>query len=215
MRIDAPVLRNVGYALFQAAGCPTDRARLVVDHLVDSNLYGHDSHGVIRIPQYLGAIREGLAGPTRDPVVVRDAPSAAVVDAKGGLGQVGATYAARLAMSKARQHGVATVTLRNTGHIGRVGAYALMAARAGMIGQVFVNNGRQGYHVATSGGIEGRLSTNPIAFAAPCREAPPVLVDMTTSVVPEGKIRVALSRSKGGNKSRVSHTFPLHVDKAE
>jgi uncharacterized oxidoreductase len=118
------------------------------------------------------------------------------VDAHGALGQVGATFAMNLAIEKARQHGISTVTLRNTSHIGRAGAYPLMAARAGLIGLAFVNAGRLGYQIAPFGGLDGRLSTNPIAFSAPRREDNPILVDMTTSVVAEGKVRVALNQGK-------------------
>ena len=92
-----------------------------------------------------------------------------------------------LAMEKARQYGTSTVVLRNTSHVGRAGAYALMAARSEMMGLVFVNAGRLGYQIAPYGGIDGRLSTNPIAFSAPRRDENPLLIDMTTSVVAEGK----------------------------
>lgn len=188
-------LREVGYQLFEASGCTADDARAVVDHLVESNLFGHDSHGAIRYYEYTRAIREGRFQPRATPEIVRDYPSTAVVDAGGALGQVGATFAMNLAIDKARQQGLATVTLRNTSHVGRAGAYPLMAARQGnMIGLAFVNAGRLGYQIAPFGGLEGRISTNPIAFSAPRPETDPILVDMTTSVVAEGKVRVAINQ---------------------
>ena len=187
-------LRQIGYDLFEAAGCRPEDARAVVDHLVESNLYGHDSHGAIRFYEYARSIREGRFNPQAAPKVVRDYASAAVVDAGGALGQVGATFATTLAMEKAREHGVASVTLRNTSHIGRAGAYPLMVAREGMLGLIFVNAGQLGYQVAPFGGIDGRLSTNPIAFSSPLRDEDPLLVDLTTSVVAEGKIRVAVNQ---------------------
>ena len=190
-------LREIGYQLFEASGCTAEDARAVVDHLVESNLFGHDSHGAIRYYEYTRAIREGRFQPRATPEVVRDKPSTAVVDAGGALGQVGATFAMNLAIEKARQNGLATVTLRNTSHVGRAGAYPLMAARQkDMIGLAFVNAGRLGYQIAPFGGLEGRLSTNPIAFAAPRPEADPILVDMTTSVVAEGKVRVAINQGR-------------------
>ena len=164
-----------------------------MDHLVESNLFGHDSHGAIRFYEYARAVREGRFQPRAVPVVVEEYPCLAVVDAKGAMGQVGATFAAKLASEKARIHGVGCVALRNTSHIGRAGAYPLMAAREGLIGLIFVNAGHLGYQIAPFGGIDGRLSTNPIAFAAPRREAEPILVDLTTSVVAEGKVRVAIN----------------------
>ena len=189
-------LREVGYQLFEAAGCKPEDARVVVDHLVESNLFGHDSHGAIRYGEYLRAIREGRFQPQETPEIVADNPCTAVVDAHGALGQIGATFAMDLAIKKAQQHGVGTVTLRNTSHVGRVGAYPLMAARTEMIGLAFVNAGRLGYQIAPFGGVDGRLSTNPIAFAAPRREATPIYVDMTTSVAAEGKIRVAINQGR-------------------
>lgn len=110
------------------------------------------------------------------------------------MGQVGATFATELAIEKAKQYGVATVTLRNTSHVGRIGAYPLMVAREGMIGQAFVNAGDLGYQIAPYGGLDGKLSTNPLSFGAPRRDADPLLVDMTTSTVAEGKIRVAINK---------------------
>lgn len=187
-------LRDIGYQLFQAAGCREEDARAVVDHLVESNLFGHDSHGAIRMYEYVRAIREGRFNPTAKPEVVKDHKVTVVVDAGNAMGQVGATFATELAMQKAREYGVGSVSLRNTSHVGRVGAYPLMAAREGFIGQIFVNAGDLGYQIAPFGGIDGRLSTNPIAFSAPRRNEEPLLVDMTTSVVAEGKIRVALNR---------------------
>ena len=188
-------LREVGYQLFEASGCTADDARAVVDHLVESNLFGHDSHGAIRYYEYTRAIREGRFQPRATPEIVREKPSTAVVDAGGALGQVGATFAMNLAIEKARQHGLATVTLRNTSHVGRAGAYPLMAARQkNMIGLAFVNAGRLGYQIAPFGGLEGRISTNPIAFSAPRPDSDPILVDMTTSVVAEGKVRVAINQ---------------------
>ena len=187
-------LREIGYELFAAAGCREEDGKAVVDHLVESNLFGHDSHGAIRFYEYARAIQEGRFNPQAKPVVVRDHPAAAVVDACNAMGQVGATFATELAIEKAKSCGVATVALRNTSHIGRVGAYPLMAAKKGFIGQVFVNAGPLGYQIAPFGGLDGKLSTNPLAFSAPRRNDEPLMVDMTTSVIAEGKIRVALNK---------------------
>ena len=189
-------LRRIGYELFEAAGCSPDDAPTIVDHLVESHLFGHDSHGALRFGEYLRAIREGRFQPRATPEVISEKPCTAVVDGHGALGQIGATFAQSLAIEKARQYGTATVTLRNTSHIGRAGAYPLMAARSELMGLAFVNGGHLGYQVAPFGGIDGRLSTNPIAFAAPRRDADPILVDMTTSVVAEGKIRIAINHQK-------------------
>ena len=195
-RFRPEVLLEIGCELFVAAGCTPSDARTVVDHLVESNLFGHDSHGVIRYPEYMRAIREGRYQARADPEVVQDTPCTAVVDARGALGQIGAHFATELAIEKAQKQGVASVSLRNTCHIGRVGAYPLMAARAGTMAQVFANGGHFGGQVVPFGGIDGRLCTDPLAFAAPRREADPILLDMTTSVVAEGKVRVASYRGE-------------------
>lgn len=188
-------LHRIGCEVLEAAGCTADDARSVVDHLVDSNLFGHDSHGAIRLPEYVKAIKdEGRFKARADVRIVRESPCTAVVDNGGALGQVGGSFAMRLAMEKARNHGTATVSLRRTSHVGRVGAYPLMAAREGLIGLAFVNAGRFGRQIPPFGGIDGRISTNPIAFSAPRRNADPVLVDLTTSVVAEGKVRVAANK---------------------
>ena len=193
-RFTSQELREIGYSLFHASGCGDEDVKAVVDHLVESNLFGHDSHGAIRFSEYARAIREGRFQPNATPKIVKDHPATAVVDAGGAMGQVGATFATKLAMEKARACGIGTVALRNTSHIGRVGAYPLAAAKQGFIAQIFANAGQLGYQIAPFGGIDGKLSTNPLAFSAPRKEAPPIMVDMTTSVVAEGKIRVALNK---------------------
>ena len=187
-------LRQLGYNLFEKCGCSPEDARTVTDHLVDSSLYGHDSHGTIRLYEYVNQIREGRFNPRGTPKIVQEKACTAVVDGDGVLGQVGGTFAARLAIHKAREKGVGVVALRNTAHVGRAGAYPLMAAREGLLGLVFVNAGKLGRQIAPFGGLDGKLSTNPIAFAAPRRNADPVMVDMTTSVVAEGKVRIYQNR---------------------
>jgi hydroxycarboxylate dehydrogenase B len=193
-RVDADELRRIGYELFEKAGCSPTDARTVVDHLVDSSLYGHDSHGQIRIYEYIRHIQDGIFDPKGQPHVETDRPCAATVNGGGALGQIGGAFATQLAADKAREYGVATVTLRNTSHVGRVGAYPLQIARQGQIGLVFCNAGNLGRQITPYGGLDGKLSTNPIAFAAPRRNADPILVDMTTSVCAEGKIRVASNK---------------------
>ena len=195
--VTADALRRIGCEFFTALGCRPGDARVVTDHLVQSNLYGHDSHGVVRMEQYWRAAREErVVDPQAQPEIVREHPCTAVVDAHHGFGQVGAVFATKLLIEKARQNGIASVSLRNTSHVGRVGEYPRLAAEAGLIGLIFVNAGRLGFQVAPFGGIDGRLGTNPLAFAAPRRDAPPFFVDMTTSTVADGKIKVAANQGK-------------------
>ena len=184
-------LREIGCRMFRAAGCGEDDARIVSDHLVESNLFGHDSHGALRFYDYCEGIRNGRYTLDGRPCVVKESGCTAVVDGQGSLGPVGATFAIQLAMTKAAAQGVAVVVLRNTSHIGRVGAYPLIAAREGFIAQLFVNAGHLGYQIAPFGGIDGRLSSNPIAFAAPRRDEPPIMLDMTTCMAAVAKVWVA------------------------
>lgn len=187
-------LQTLGYALFEACGCSPEAARTVVDHLVESSLFGHDSHGTLRFYEYVHQMRAGTFDPAGSPRILRDRACTAVVDGGGAMGQVGAGFAMDLAMAKAREHGVGVVTLRNTSHVGRIGAYPLQAARGGLIGMAQVNAGNLGRQIAPFGGLDGKLSTNPIAWASPRRDADPLMVDMTTSVSAEGKLRVAQNR---------------------
>ena len=195
-RFKPDTLRLIGYQLFEAAGCSPEDARFVTHHLVESNLFGHDSHGVIRYIEYIQAIREGRFQVQGSPRIIRENACTAVVDGGAALGQLGGRFAMQLAMKKAREQGLGAVALRNTSHLGRIGAYPLMAAEEGLIALAFVNAGRLGYQIAPYGGIDGRLSTNPIAFAAPRRGAKPIMVDMTTSVAAEGKVRVAVNEGR-------------------
>lgn len=195
--VTADALRHIGYAFFAAVGCRPADAKIVTDHLVQSNLYGHDSHGIVHMERYGRAVQdEQRVDPRAVPEIVREHPCTAVVDAHHGFGQVGATFATKLLIEKAQQYGVASVSLRNTSHIGRVAAYPLTVAEAGMIGLIYVNAGRMGFQVAPFGGIDGRLGTNPLAFAAPRRAAAPILVDMTSSTVADGKIYLAANQGK-------------------
>jgi uncharacterized oxidoreductase len=172
-----------------ALGSSGEGAGVVAEHLVSSNLAGHDSHGVLRLLQYAQHVREGKIQPSASPRVVRETESTAVLDGSLAWGQVVAKRAVDLAAEKARDHGVAAVAVRNCYHVGRVGVYPLLAARAGFIAQVFCN-GHGIARVAPWGGTDARLATNPVALAVPTR-GEPVLVDITTSVVAEGKVRVA------------------------
>ena len=195
-RFSPDTLASIGHEIFAALGCSDADATTVADHLVESSLFGHDSHGTLRFYEYIEFIRNGHWNPNSEPRIIREKPCTAVVDGGGAMGQVGGTFATHLAIDKARQHGVATVTLRNTSHVGRCGAYPLLAARNGMIGLVFVNAGALGRQTAPYGGTEGKLSTNPIAFAAPRRDRDPIMVDMATSTTAEGKIRVYHNRNE-------------------
>ena len=188
--IGAPELTEFATGLFVAVGVPADDARVVAQSLVGANLRGHDSHGVMRIPQYVGFLERGEYRTGVDLVVEHETPAVVACDARWGLGQVQAHRLLDLLIPKARALGVAAGSLRDCGHIGRLGEYAERAAEAGIILLATVNNGGSGQRVAPPGGIEPRLGTNPLCVAVPTDRRSPVVLDFGTSVVAEGKVRV-------------------------
>lgn len=192
----ADYLKRISKEMFLAAGIPAEDAELVADSLVTSNLMGMDSHGVIRVIQYLDLIAEGKIAPGARLEIVTDAPAMAVARGGWGIGQVIARQAATLAVEKARQCGIGAVSVGECSHTGRVGEHTAWVAEQGMLGLATVNSHGAATHVAPWGGREGRLSTNPISFAAPMPDGPPLVVDVATSVTAEGKIRVARNSGK-------------------
>jgi hydroxycarboxylate dehydrogenase B len=188
-------LRDLVQAIFEAAGSAAAEARLVADHLIEANLMGHDSHGVIRVAPYIELLRSGKWAANRHIEIVKDAGALVVVDGGQGIGQVIAKEAIDLGIERARAHGVAVVGVRNSAHMGRIGAWAEQAAAAGMVSLHFVNTTGFGIQVAPFGGTDRRLSVNPIALGAPRPGKEPLIHDMSTGTIAAGKVRVA--RNKG------------------
>lgn len=176
--------------IFEGAGMSGEEARRVAHSLVLSNLMGHDSHGVIRVVQYVKALEDGIVKAGQRIRVVQEADASAVADGGWGFGQTVCRQAMELAMDKARARSVAVVELFNSSHIGRLGEYVEMAAEADMIGIVMCNNHGGGRLLSPFGGLDARMSPNPLAVGIPTGKAFPIVVDMTTSVVAEGKIRL-------------------------
>jgi uncharacterized oxidoreductase len=193
-RLQAEPLLAFVTDIVAAIGSSSDAARTVAEHLVTANLAGHDSHGVIRLKQYAEHARAGKVDPTARPVALRERGATALVDGNLAWGQVTAMFAMDLAVAKAKAHGSGAVCVRNCYHVGRVGVYPLRAAREGFIAIVFANTYGVA-RVAPWGGTEPRLATNPIAAAVPTR-GEPFLLDITTSVVAEGKVRLAKNEGR-------------------
>jgi uncharacterized oxidoreductase len=175
-------------ALFRAAGAPADEAALTADHLVTSSLMGCDSHGIMRVPEYLVQVAEGTIVPGAPVVIERRSGATALVDCGRNLGPVGATRAMEVAIAIAGESGVACVTTHRCNHVARLGAYAQQAAERGLIAIATCNSPIGGHFVIPWGGKEGRLATNPIAYGVPTG-GDPILADFATSVAPEGKVR--------------------------
>jgi LDH2 family malate/lactate/ureidoglycolate dehydrogenase len=185
-------LGTITTAIFQAAGVPEGVATRVSASLVEANLTGHDSHGVIRIPQYLEKLREGQVDPRAKIEVLAETATTARLDAHWGFGQPAADQGMRIAIDKARTAQVGVVTMRHSNHIGRLGEYSMMAADHDFIGLVCCNSSLL---AAPYGGMHRILSTNPISCALPAGRRGAFLLDFATTTYAEGKIRVA--REKG------------------
>jgi uncharacterized oxidoreductase len=194
MNIQADPLKRLTAAIFHAAGCQPPEAQRIGHYLVEANLAGHDSHGVIRIPSYVEWLRTGQVLPNKSLKIVFENEGIAVTDGEFGFGQTLGEQAMRLGIDKAARHGVAVVALRNSGHLGQIGAWALMAARAGKLSLHFVNTSGAGLLMAPYGGINRRLSANPVAAGVPVKNGQPIVFDISTSTIAEGKIRVALNK---------------------
>jgi hydroxycarboxylate dehydrogenase B len=196
MNIDVPAegLTDLCADVFERVGSSVEEARRVAVSLVGANLTGHDSHGAIRLPRYVDWVRSGDITPNQTIETIVDLPVLAVVDGRFGFGQTVAPLAVAIGIEKAKAAGLSAVSLRNAGHIGRVGEWAEIAAAAGLISIHFVNVAGS-VLVAPFGGIERRLSTAPFCVAVPRQGDEPVVLDFATSLVAEGKVAVA---SRGG-----------------
>jgi len=185
-----PAIARLAEAILVAAGAAPDEATIVAHYLIAADLAGHASHGVMRVKQYVEQIRKGEIVCGVVPQTVYEGPGFAVLEGGLGFGQIGAAAAARMACDKAAIQGIAIVSLRNSAHVGRLGDWVELAARAGCISFHFVNTLSMP-RVAPWGGKEGRLSTNPLAWGMPVAGSEPIVVDLTTSVVAEGRVRLA------------------------
>ena len=187
-------LTELALNIFMAAGCDRVEAEKVARRLVDANLVGHDSHGAIRIPPYVQWLRDGKVFANQSIQIVTDNDAVTVVDGQFGLGQSIGEQAIQLGIDKARKHGVSVIALRNSGHLGRIGDWAEMAAGNGMCSLHFVNTSGAGMLVAPFGGIDRRLSANPFAAGVPTGNGAPLILDMSACTIAEGKVRVALNK---------------------
>ena len=194
--IKAETLERLTRDIFAAWGVPRDDAACVAQQLVLANLRGHDSHGVIRIPQYVRGLKTGEINPTPRITTVMDLPVIAGIDGDRGLGQVVARHGTAVAIDKAKAQGLSAVTLRGATHIGRLADYAETVAAAGLVGMVWAN-AVGGLNVAPWGGAARRLGTNPHAVAIPGPHGTVAMShDFATSVWAEGKLRVKFNRGE-------------------
>src|SRR5215510_3854591 len=189
-------LKQITCDIFIEAGAKRDEAQIVADALVRANEAGHDSHGVLRIPEYTRWMEQGLIVAGAHIRIRKETEVFALIDGGWGFGQVVAREAMKVAIDKASNVGVGTVSAGRCCHIGRVGDYPLMAAEAGMAAVMFVNTHGGGKLVAPWGGRERRLAANPISIAIPRQKDTPIVVDISTSAIAEGKVRGMFNRKE-------------------
>jgi LDH2 family malate/lactate/ureidoglycolate dehydrogenase len=193
--IAAADLRSFVTGVFRAVGVPVDDAAVVAESLIEANLRGHDSHGAVRVWDYLRQIEKGELVPSAELRVHSETAAMLAVDAQLGFGQVQMRRVIDLLVPKARELGTATGTVVNCGHVGRLGEWVERIATMGLAGLMAVNDNGVLQCVAPPGGTSPRISTNPIAIGVPTGGEPLVL-DISTSTVANGKIKVAYLAGK-------------------
>jgi L-2-hydroxycarboxylate dehydrogenase (NAD+) len=186
-RVPVHVIEQFTIDVFTALGVPDGEARICAAVLLASDLRGIDSHGIGRLKYYYDRITAGVQLTTTNVTIDRESETTALLDGGHGMGHVVAHRAMKLAIEKARYHGVGCVVVKNSTHFGIAGFYPLMAAQEGMIGFT-VTNARPA--MAPTFGTEPMLGTNPIAFAAPSDMAYPFCFDAATPITQRGKIEV-------------------------
>ncbi|MCO4829849.1 MAG: malate/lactate/ureidoglycolate dehydrogenase [Gammaproteobacteria bacterium] len=190
MLINHEKLKGFAQAVFERLGAQPDKAFETADHLVEANLKGHDSHGVGMIPNYVGSALRGGLQVNADARVVKDQGAVLLVDGGFGFGQVVGRQATDLGIEKAKAMGIACIGSRNNHHLGRIGSYAEQCVAAGMVSIHFVNVVGHPPFVSMWGGRDKRLQTNPFCCGVPT-ESEPLILDMATSAIALGKVRVA------------------------
>lgn len=175
-------------AILHAWGMEPDLAATTTEAMVETDLYGVDSHGISMLMTYEKRLQEGKLKLNARPRIERESACTALVDAGAGLGHPVSAFAMNLAVDKAKAAGVAVVGVRNSHHFGAAGVYARIAARRGAIGMV--TSATRGVAMVPTRGAMPVLGTNPIAFAAPAGRNRPFVLDMATTTTAAGKVKV-------------------------
>jgi LDH2 family malate/lactate/ureidoglycolate dehydrogenase len=192
-RIRADQLLEFAAAIYAKAGMPPADARLAADTLVQADLWGHQSHGVMRLPWYVARLKSGVAKPVAEPEYVVDAGAVVVIDGHDGMGQILTARAAKDVIRRAKQHGIGAVALRNSNHFGTAMYYTLMAPPEGCIMFMSTNASPA---MAPWGGREKLVGNNPWSWAAPAGRHAPMVLDIANTAVARGKIYLARQRGE-------------------
>ena len=197
MLIKEKFLKKMVTSILKKGGSNTDEAQIVADHLVRSNLSGHDSHGVGMLPTYVRMLKANLLKPNQNPELFKVDGSIMMFDGNRGYGQAVGKIAMDKAIKKCKTTGLVLMTLRNAHHLGRIGTYGEQSIAAGLISLHFVNVTDHPPVVCPYGGSDARFNTNPICLAMPgTKKQPQVLLDMATSRIALGKTRVAFNKGQ-------------------
>ena len=193
--IALPRLQAAMRLVVRGFGSSDAEVEAVAGNLIEANLTGHDSHGIGMLPRYAEAYLEGGLKPNTHVSIVLDSGALLRLDGGAGFGQVIGHEAMALSIERARQHGTCITALGNAHHLGRIGAWAEQAAAAGLVSLHFVNVIARGI-VAPFGGSDARFGTNPICAGVPFTGREPVILDFATSVIAQGKTRVAMNKGE-------------------
>ncbi len=193
-RVPVPAVIAFAAAAFAKAGVPEAEARKAGRLLIESDLNGSDGHGIFRLVQYIGGLRRGAIDPKGEIRLDIEGPATAHLDGGNALGHLVMARATEIAIDKARTQGAAWVGVRGSNHAGAASVWAAQMLPHDMIG-IYLAAGSNNF-MAPWGGFERLLGTNPIAFAVPGLDEPPILFDMATSIAANGKIQMAQSRAE-------------------
>jgi uncharacterized oxidoreductase len=186
-------LRNAIMKVMRGFGSDTREVELVTDNLIQANLTGHDSHGIGMLPRYADAFKEGSLQPNAHVQTRIDGGTLLSLDGQTGFGQVIGREAMEMGIERAKLHGSCIMALGNTHHLGRIGEWAEMAVAAGFVSVHFVNVISRPI-VAPWGGSDARFGTNPFSVGIPVAGGDPIILDFATSVIAQGKTRVAYNK---------------------
>ncbi|CAN7505956.1 Ldh family oxidoreductase [Knoellia sp. LjRoot47] len=191
--VDATALAAFMADVARAHGVPTDDAELLADTLLVAELWGHPSHGAIRLSWYLARIRSGAMRPVTEVETVRDSGSVVVLDGHDGLGQVVTQRAVELGVERAREHGLSAVAVRRSGHFGTAAYFTRYAAERGFVSILATNASPA---MAPWGGRTKLVGTNPWSIAAPGPDGDVLVMDMANTAVARGKVYIAADRGE-------------------
>jgi LDH2 family malate/lactate/ureidoglycolate dehydrogenase len=186
-------LKEFTAAVYKALDVPENDANLLADTLVQADLWGHQSHGILRVAWYAERLRKGAMQAVTKPEFIVDAGALAVIDGQEGIGQVLTSLAMHEAIKRAKEHGIGAVAVRNSNHFGTCMYFTLMAAREACVGFLSTNGSPA---IAPWGGIKKTVGTNPWSIAAPAGRHAPMVLDIANTAVARGKIYLARNKKE-------------------